>query len=133
MTISEVAKKYSITIDTLRYYEKIGLIPPVPRNSSKRRNYDEESCNWVELMCCLRKAGVEIDALIKYVELFQKGDETVDERKQLLKDQREKLAEKMSNIQNSLQRLDKKIERYESGLMIKEKELQRMRFKKKNV
>ena len=67
MTISEVSKKYGISADTLRYYEKIGLIPPVPRNSSGVRDYDESSCQWVEMMKCMRSAGVQIDALVEYV------------------------------------------------------------------
>ncbi|WP_281691507.1 MerR family DNA-binding transcriptional regulator, partial [Neglectibacter timonensis] len=52
MTIAEVSRKYDITADTLRYYEKIGLIPPVPRSKSGIREYDEESCKWIELMKC---------------------------------------------------------------------------------
>ena len=54
MTITEVSRKYGLTPDTLRYYERIGLIPPVPRGKSGARNYGEESCQWVELMKCMR-------------------------------------------------------------------------------
>ena len=54
MTISEVSKKYDITADTLRYYERIGLIPPVPRTKSGLRDYDESSCNWVNFIKCMR-------------------------------------------------------------------------------
>ena len=60
MTIAEVSRKYEISADTLRYYERIGLIPPVPRTKSGLRDYDEESCGWVELMKCMRAAGVQI-------------------------------------------------------------------------
>ena len=81
MTIAEVSKKYDISQDTLRYYERIGLIPPVPRTKSGIRNYDEASCGWVELMKCMRKAGVQIEALIEYVDLFQQGDATLEARK----------------------------------------------------
>jgi len=83
MTISQVSQKYDITADTLRYYERIGLIPHVPRNKSGIRDYDEESCRWIELMKCMRKAGVQIEALIEYVALFQKGDDTLDARMQI--------------------------------------------------
>ena len=78
MTIAEVSRKYEISADTLRYYERIGLIPPVPRTKSGLRDYDEESCGWVELMKCMRAAGVQIEALIEYVALFQQGDDTID-------------------------------------------------------
>lgn len=71
MTISEVSKKYDITADTLRYYERIGLIPPVPRTKSGLRDYDESSCNWVNFIKCMRSAGLQIEALIEYVKLFQ--------------------------------------------------------------
>ena len=81
MTITDVSKKYGLTPDTLRYYERIGLIPPVPRTKGGVRDYDENSCGWVELMKCMRSAGVQIEALIEYVALSRQGDETVAERK----------------------------------------------------
>ena len=99
MTIAEVSKKYDITSDTLRYYERIGLIPPVPRTKSGIRDYDE------------------------YVALFQKGDETIDARKALLIEQRHQLQERMKEMQLSLDRLNQKIDKYEKGLMKAEKKL----------
>ena len=132
MTIAEVSKKYEITPDTLRYYERIGLIPPVPRTSSGIRNYDKESCGWIELMKCMRKAGVQVEALIEYVDLFRRGDSTIDARKALLVEQRSRLQERMADMQASLERLNDKIDRYEQGLMTAEKQLQRMREEKEN-
>ena len=127
MTIAQVSKLYDISSDTLRYYERIGLIPPVPRNKSGIRDYDEESCRWIELMKCMRKAGVQIEALIEYVALFQQGDATVDARKAILIEQRAQLIERMEEMQASLDRLNDKIERYEQGLMLVEQDLQRRR------
>ena len=123
MTIAEVSKKYDISADTLRYYERIGLIPPVPRTKSGIRDYDEVSCGWIELMKCMRAAGVQIEALIEYVALFQQGDATVDARKAILIEQRDQLIERMGDMQRSLDRLNYKIERYEQGLMVKEHQL----------
>ena len=120
MTIAEVSKKYELSADTLRYYERIGLVPPVPRNKSGIRDYDTESCQWVELMKCMRSAGVQIEALIEYVALFQQGDETIGARKALLIEQRDHLVERMAEMQRSLDRLNDKIERYDQGLMTKE-------------
>ena len=77
MTIAEVSKKYDISADTLRYYERIGLIPPVNRSRSGIRDYTEEDCRWVEFAKCMRGAGLQVEALIEYVALFQQGDETV--------------------------------------------------------
>ena len=125
MTIAQVSKQFGMSADTLRYYERIGLIPPVPRSKSGMRDYDEESCRWIELMKCMRSAGVQIEALIEYVKLFQQGDETLDARKALLGEQRELMIAKMAEMQNSLDRLTDKIDRYEQGLMTKEQQLER--------
>ena len=109
VTITEASKKYDISADTLRYYERIGLIPPVPRTSGGVRDYDEASCGWIELMKCMRAAGVQIEALIRYVALFRQGDGTLEERRALLEGQREQLAARMSDMQRSLDRLNEKI------------------------
>ena len=71
MTIAEVSRQFDITPDTLRYYERIGLIPPVPRTKSGIRDYDQTSCSWIEFIKCMRAAGLQIEALIEYVALFQ--------------------------------------------------------------
>ena len=126
MTIAEVSKKYALSADTLRYYERIGLVPPVPRNKNGIRDYDTESCQWVVLMKCMRSAGVQIEALIEYVDLFQQGDCTLDGRKALLMDQRDRLMARMAEIQASLDRLNDKNQRYQQGLMSQERLLQRL-------
>ena len=112
-----------MTADTLRYYERIGLIPPVPRTGGGIRDYDEESCRWIELMKCMRSAGVQIDALIEYVALFRQGEGTMEQRKAILVEQRDQMVARMEEMQCSLDRLNKKIEGYESGLRRREKEL----------
>lgn len=114
MTIAETAKKYDISADTLRYYERIGLIPPVPRTKSGIRDYDETSCGWVEFIKCMRGAGLQIEALIEYVALFQQGEATVGARKAILIEQREQLAERITQMQQTLERLDSKIAHYGS-------------------
>lgn len=119
MTIAEVSKKYKITADTLRYYERIGLIPPVPRTKGGIRDYDEESCRWIELMKCLRSAGVQIEALIEYAALSRQGEGTEERRKAILVDQREQLVKRMEEMQQSLDRLNYKIENYENLLRLK--------------
>lgn len=113
MTISEVSKKYNITADTIRYYEKEGLLPKVPRDKNGVRDFDENSCNWIEFIRCMRNAGLEIETLKKYVELFRQGTKTVKERKILLEEQREKLLKKQEDIKATLDRLNYKIEKYE--------------------
>ena len=113
MTIAEVSKKYNLTQDTIRYYEKEGLIPTVPRTESGIRNFDEESCNWIEFIKCMRNAGLEIEVLKEYVKLFREGKSTVAKRKELLEKQREKLLQKQRNISETLERLNYKINLYD--------------------
>ena len=113
MTIAEVSKKYNLTQDTIRYYEKIGLLPQIPRSKNGIRNFDEQSCRWIEFIKCMRDAGMEIEILIKYVSLFREGKDTVSERKELLKEQKEKLLIKQKKINDTLERLNYKIKLYD--------------------
>lgn len=123
MTITEVSKKYGLSADTLRYYEKIGLIPPVHRNSSGNRDYTEADCKWVKFIKCLRSAGLSIETLIEYVNLFQKGSDTISARKELLFEQRKQIAEKVNELQETLKFLDQKIDGYEERMLKFEEEL----------
>lgn len=125
MTIAEVSKNYEISADTLRYYERIGLLPPVPRTKSGIRVYDEDSLKWIQLMKCMRKAGVQIEALVEYVALFEQGTETVNARKNILVEQRAQLLERMKDLQESLDLLDSKIEHYEQVLVPAQESLRR--------
>lgn len=113
MTIAEVSRAYGISSDTLRYYERIGLIPSVHRKENGIRDYDETDCGWVEFAKCMRGAGLQVEALIEYVALFQQGDETHEARRQILVEQREQLAARLAEMTKTLERLDQKIERYE--------------------
>lgn len=133
MTIAEVSKRYGLTADTLRYYERIGLLPPVPRTSGGIRDYGEESCRWIELMKCMRKAGVQVEALIEYVSLFQQGETTADARKAILIEQRNQLIDRMADMQASLDRLNDKIDHYEQGLLHTEKSLMQLRKKSQST
>lgn len=123
MTIAEVSKKYELTADTLRYYEKVGLIPPVKRTGGGIRDYDMETCNWVEFIKCMRGAGLPVEVLIEYVKLFRQGDETIAQRKSILIEQRDLLLARMAEMQRTLDRLNSKIERYENSIVQKEREL----------
>ncbi len=123
MTITEVSQKYELSADTLRYYERIGLIPPVPRNSSGIRDYTQEDCNWVQFIKCMRGAGLSIEVLVEYVSLFQQGNATIQTRKSLLVEQRRQLAERIGLMQETLERLDKKIDGYEDRVLVSEEKL----------
>ena len=113
MTIKEVSEKFGISRDTLRYYEKIGAIPPVTRTKGGIRDYTEADIGWVELAACMRSAGLPVEAITEYVRMCREGDSTVPERLQLLVEQRKALLEQKSQIESALDRLDYKISRYE--------------------
>ena len=123
MRIAEVSVRYGISSDTLRYYERIGLIPPVNRNESGIRDYDEFDVRRVEFIKCMRSAGLPIEALIEYVGLVQQGDRTIEARKEILKEQRDQLVARMKEMQKTLDMLDYKISVYENAVLEKEKEL----------
>jgi DNA-binding transcriptional MerR regulator len=125
MTIAEVSEKYDISQDTLRYYERIGLIPRVNRNKSGIRDYTEDDCRWVEFIKCMRSAGLPIEVLIEYVGLFQQGDETIEARKEIFIEQRKQLIARMEDMKKTLERLEYKIAIYEQAVVEKEKELKR--------
>lgn len=122
MTIAEVSKKYDLTADTIRYYERIGLIPTIPRTKNGIRDFDEESCSWIEFIKCMRNAGMEIEILLEYVNLFKQGKITVKARKRLLEEQREKLIEKQNNINATIERLDYKLALYDEIILEKRKD-----------
>lgn len=116
MTIKEVSERYGISQDTLRYYEKAGLIPEVNRTAGGIRDYREEDLGWVELALCMRGAGLPMNGIAEYRRLYQQGDSTIPDRLKLLTDQREELLEMKQQIEQTLERLNYKISVYERAV-----------------
>lgn len=116
MTIKEVSEKYHITQDTLRYYERVGMIPEVTRTSGGIRDYQEKDIGWVEMAICMRSAGLPVEAMVDYVRLYQMGDETFQARLELLEEQRENLEEQKKQLQAAMDKLDYKISRYRKAV-----------------
>jgi DNA-binding transcriptional MerR regulator len=123
MRIAEVSEKYDLSVDTLRYYERVGLIPPVNRTNSGIRDYNELDLRRVEFIKCMRAAGLPIDVLTEYIRLVQIGDDTIEERKEILIEQREQLLTRMEDMQKTLDKLNYKIDLYGNALLLKEQEL----------
>ncbi len=123
MKIAEVSERYGVSSDTLRYYERVGLIPPVTRSESGIRDYREIDLQRVEFIKCMRSAGLPIDVLIEYVGLVLQGDKTIPARKEILISQRDQLLSRMQEMQKTVALLDHKIEVYENALLKKEQEL----------
>lgn len=116
MTIKEVSEKYNIPADTLRYYEKVGVIPPVTRTAGGIRNYTEQDIGWVEHAICMRSAGLSVEFLIEYLKLFQQGDETIPARLALLREQREILLAQQEQLETTMNKLNYKISKYEQAV-----------------
>ena len=113
MTIKEVSEQLEITQDTLIYYEKVGMIPPVTRTEGGIRDYQEDDIAWVKLATCMRSAGLPVKVMIDYLNLYKQGNSTIQARCTLLKEQREKLLEQKKQIEETLEKLNYKIARYE--------------------
>ena len=116
MTIKQVCQRYGLTQDTLRYYEKIGVIPPVHRSASGIRDYDEHDLGLVENAVCLRNAGVPVESIAEYVKLYQAGDETFAARRDLLSHVLADLTEQRSQLDAAIQKLTYKVSRYEAAV-----------------
>ena len=112
MRIAEVSKMYDISADTLRYYERIGLLPRIRRNASGVRDYSEADCGRIEFIKCMRGANVSIEALQAYMRLLDQGEDTVAERKAILEEQRDLAEARIAEMQAGLDRLNYKIENY---------------------
>lgn len=116
MTIKEVCEKFDITPDTLRYYERVGVIPEVNRTPGGIRDYNEEDIAWVENAVCMRSAGVPVEMLIEYVKLYQQGDETLEARKNLLMETKNEVQKQLDKYQATMDKLNFKISRYEEAV-----------------
>lgn len=123
MRIAEVSQTYDISADTLRYYERVGLLGPVRRTKSGVRDYREADCARIEFIKCMRRANVSIEALSTYINLLKRGDETRDQRLELLREQRDLVAERIAGMQESLDLLNHKIEHYNDTMVQAEQKM----------
>ena len=123
MKIAEVSKEYGLSADTLRYYERIGLLPNVTRTASGIRDYSEQDCARVQFVKCMRAASVSIEALIEYMDLFEQDGDTTAQRKAILETQRDLLKQRIAAMQEGLDRLDKKIEGYDTLMLDAERRM----------
>lgn len=123
MKIAEVSKKFEISADTLRYYERVGLLPPVNRTKNGIRDFDEIDLKRISFIKCMRDAGLSIEILTEYIRLVREGDETIEKRKEILANEKSKLLLKKEELDKTLNLLEYKIDVYEKILLSKEQEL----------
>lgn len=110
MTIKEASEITGVSVDNLRYYERIGLIPQVPRNASGFRDYDDVSLRWIKFILCFKRCGMTLEEIANYVKLSLEGNKTQPARRQLLIEARKRLMERMEEIKESLNMIDHKLE-----------------------
>lgn len=127
MNISTASKETNVSADTIRYYERIGLIPAVRRNENGIRDFTDEDLRWIIFSRQMRSAGLSIEALIEYLALFKSGDKTIPARIDLLKEQEKELQERIDVMQSALDRLQYKIKNYDSHVVPNEKKLKEFR------
>lgn len=111
-SIQEVEKEMGVSADTLRYYEKIGLLHPIQRQENGRRVYSEQDLGWVYWLKLLRQSGMPIRLMKRYVEITRAGDHTIEERCAILQEHRNQLREKIEQLHGYLEKLDQKVEFY---------------------
>jgi DNA-binding transcriptional MerR regulator len=112
-SIAQAAERSGLSIDTLRYYERIGLVEPPARDSGGRRDYSEEDLAWLAFLTKLRTTGMPIRMMREYAQLRHRGVGTTARRKQILVDHRASVLERVSELQSCLEVLNYKITNYE--------------------
>ncbi|MCC8157789.1 MAG: MerR family transcriptional regulator [Phascolarctobacterium sp.] len=106
MFISEFARKTGVSVDTLRYYENIGLLPCIPRNNSGMRVYDDFVENRVRLIKALKNCGMSLKDMLLYIELLNAGEETIDKRKNILNQVKGRLLQKIAVMRAMVQNVE---------------------------
>lgn len=116
MRTSQVAKKFNVSNDALIYWEKIGMIPAVPRDSSGYRNYTQNEIEWIDFVTCMRSSGVGVAYLVNYYQLFNQGNSTKEERQKLLEKQLYEMGQRIEEMQNAYSRLEEKLTHYDKNV-----------------
>jgi DNA-binding transcriptional MerR regulator len=109
LTIQQVAQRTGLSIDTLRYYERLGLLISVRRLSNGHRRYDESDLRWIDLLKCLRASAMPLNEMQRFAEMTRQGISTVGERRELLQAHRLRVVAQLQETQQTLARLDTKI------------------------
>ncbi|MFC6313978.1 MerR family transcriptional regulator [Lapidilactobacillus achengensis] len=122
MNIAQVSQKFGVTSETLRYWERLGLLPQIPRNESGYRTYGELEMNWVFFVKVMRNAGMSIESLIEFINLYRQQTDSRAAQKELLIEQRDKLVAQQQEIAKTLNYLDFKIDHFEEHVLTYENE-----------
>lgn len=112
-TIQRAAAETGVSRDTLRYYERIGILPGIARSKSGHRRFSDDDMGWIKLVQCLRATGMPIEDLHAYAELVQQGDGTAGERLGLLENHRRRIQDEMTGLATALELVERKIAGYD--------------------
>lgn len=112
MKISEAAERSGLSVDTLRFYEKIGLIAPVMRDDAGRRDYGEDDIGWIRFLDQLNATGMKQAERVRYARLRQEGAATYRERREMLEVHREVIAARLEAMKDTLMLMDRKVAHY---------------------
>ncbi|QFZ23286.1 MerR family transcriptional regulator [Saccharothrix syringae] len=112
-SIAQAAERSGLSIDTLRYYERIGLVDPPARDSGGRRTYTDDDLSWLAFLTRLRTTGMPIRMMREYAQLRHRGDPTAGRRKQILFEHRASVRSRIAELQSCLDVLEYKISHYE--------------------
>ena len=112
-SIAEAARRSGLSIDTLRYYERVELLDPPQRDAAGRRAYTDDDLAWLGFLTKLRTTGMPIKRMREYASLRHFGAASAGRRKRILMEQRQAVAQKISELQSCMAVLDYKIENYE--------------------
>jgi len=113
LTIQEVAEATGLTVHTLRYYEKVGLIHPIGRADNSHRRYSRDDIGWIDFLTKLRATGMSIQQMQTYAELQRQGDETLPARLQMLRDHQQQVEAHMAELHQNLEVICYKIGYYQ--------------------
>lgn len=115
-SMKEVCNKLNMSYNTLKYYCNEGLVPNVQRDKNNYRVFDERTVAWISSLSCLKKCGMSIKDIKKYLALCLQGESTIPQRKEMLEIQKEKSLQKLKEIQDSIDYIDYKQNWYDEVL-----------------
>jgi DNA-binding transcriptional MerR regulator len=112
----QVCEKTGFSLDTIRYYEKIGLLAPISRTTGGRRRFTDTDVQWLLLLRCLRQTGMPLTRMLRFVELSRAGKHTLAERLTLLEEHDQHIDDEIARLRASQQQIQGKIRHYRCGL-----------------
>ena len=131
-TIKDVSDKMDVSEHTLRFWAKSGFFPFVKRNENNIRQFSDNDLEWVRIVKCLRKVGIDNKSIKRYIDLCIKGDSTLKERYEIIKATKQKAKKQMEELQTQLNMLDYKEKFYESHIKNNLEDSWNPKKKKKN-